>query len=85
MTTQMTTDQANELRDELEMTRVAWSDWLERWEDFRRRLHHGGYNTYRLDAYQVGSGSDEGGGQSMEGWLDEIESDLMGGDGDDAD
>jgi hypothetical protein len=84
MTSEMTIDQANELRDELEMTRVAWSDWLERWEDFQRRLRHGGYNTYRLDAYQVGRGTDEGGGQSMEGWLSEIESDLMGGAGDDA-
>ena len=78
MTTEMTTDTANELRDELEMTRVAWTDWLERWEDFRRRLERAGYNTYRLDAYQVGRGMDEGGGQSMEGWLSEIESDLMG-------
>ena len=76
----MTEATRTDLLDELEMTRVAWSDWQERWEDFRRRLRHGGYNTYRLDAYQVGSGSDEGGGQSMEGWLDEIESDLMGGD-----
>ena len=80
MTRTMTTDQANELRDELEMTRVAWSDWLERWEDFRRRLQKAGYPLLRLDAYRVGTGFDEGGGQSMEGWLDEIESDLMGGD-----
>jgi hypothetical protein len=74
---QVTTDQANDLRDELEMTRVAWSDWLERWEDFRRRLRHAGYPMARIEAYQPGMGSDEGGGQSMEGWLDEIEDDLM--------
>ena len=45
---------------------------------FGRTLRAGGYNTYRLDAYKVGTGSDEGGGQSMEGWLMEIETDLMG-------
>ena len=77
----MTEATRTDLLDELEMTRVAWSDWLERWEDFRRRLRHGGYNTYRLDAYRVGMGTDEGGGQSMEGWLSEIETDLMESDG----
>ena len=84
MTTRMTTDQANALRDELEDVRGAYSEWIEKWSAFGRTLRHGGYNTYRLDAYQVGSGSDEGGGQSMKGWLDEIEHDLMGGDDDDA-
>jgi len=42
----------------------------------QRTLRHAGYNTYRLDAYQVGTESDEGGGQSMEGWLDDIGADL---------
>ena len=73
----ITTDRANELRDELEEVRAAWQEWIETWSAFGRTLRHSGYNTYRLDAYQVGVGSDEGGGQSMEGWLSEIESDLM--------
>jgi hypothetical protein len=70
------TDKANELRDELEEVRAAWQEWTDRWTEYQRTLRHAGYNTYRLDAYQVGVGSDEGGGQSMEGWLDEIEVDL---------
>jgi hypothetical protein len=74
----MTTDKASELRDELEDVREAWREWTEKWQVFGRTLRHAGYNTYRLDAYQVGTGFDEGGGQSMEGWLTEIESDLMG-------
>ena len=73
----ITTDKANELRDELEEVRAAWQEWIDRWTEYQRTLRHAGYNTYRLDAYQVGVGSDEGGGQSMEGWLSEIESDLM--------
>ena len=71
------TDKANELRDELEEVRAAWQEWMDRWTEYQRTLRHAGYNTYRLDAYQVGVGSDEGGGQSMEGWLSEIEADLM--------
>ena len=74
---QMTIDQTNELRDELEDVRGAYSEWIEKWEAFQRTLRHGGYNTYRLDAYKVGMGTYEGGGQSMAGWLDEIEADLM--------
>jgi hypothetical protein len=71
------TDKALELREELEEVRAAWAEWTDRWTEYQRTLRHAGYNTYRLDAYQVGTGSDEGGGQSMEGWLSEIESDLM--------
>ena len=71
------TDKANELRDELEEVRAAWQEWMDRWTEYQRTLRHAGYNTYRLDAYQVGVGSDEGGGQSMEGWLSEIEAALM--------
>jgi hypothetical protein len=74
----MTTEKASELRDELEDVREAWREWTEQWAAFGRTLRAGGYNTYRLDAYKVGTGSDEGGGQSMEGWLAEIETDLMG-------
>jgi len=73
----MTTELAGELREELEDVREAWRAWTEQWEAFGRTLRHAGYNTYRLDAYRVGTGSDEGGGRSMEGWLSEIESDLI--------
>jgi len=74
----ITTDKANELRDELEEVRAAWQEWMDRWSEFQGSLQRAGYDTCRLDAYQVGTGSDEGGGQSMEGWLSEIESDLIG-------
>jgi hypothetical protein len=77
MTTLIDSDRANELRDELEEVRAVWQEWIDRWTEFQRTLRHAGYNTYRLDAYQVGTGSDEGGCQSLDGWLDEIESDLM--------
>jgi hypothetical protein len=77
MTTLIDSERANELRDELEEVREAWQNWTDRWTEFQRTLRHAGYNTYRLDAYHVGTGSDEGGGQSLDGWLSEIESDLM--------
>jgi len=76
MTTRIDVDTAQELRDGLEEVREAWREWTDRWTEFQRTLRHAGYNTYRLDAYQFGNGSDEGGGQSLEGWLDEIDSDL---------
>ncbi len=72
----MTIQRADERRDALEDVREAWREWSETWQAFQRTLRHAGYNTYRLDAYLVGTGSDEGGGQSMEGWLDEIGADL---------
>jgi len=65
----MTTEKASELRDELEDVREAWREWTEQWAAFGRTLRAGGYNTDRLDAYKVATGCDEGGGQSMEGWL----------------
>ena len=74
----MTTEKAGELREELDDVREAWRAWTEQWAGFGRTLRLGGYNTDRLDAYRVGAGSDEGGGQSMEGWLSEIETDLSG-------
>ncbi|HSW42626.1 MAG TPA: hypothetical protein VLM76_08975 [Patescibacteria group bacterium] len=78
MTSEMTPEKAGELREELDDVREAWRAWTEQWAAFGRALRAGAYNTDRLDAYQVGSGFDEGGGQSMEGWLSEIEADLMG-------
>ena len=40
-------------------------------------MHSAGMSTARIEAYRVGTGYDEGGGQSLEGWLDEIEDDLQ--------
>jgi hypothetical protein len=76
MTTRIDIDTAQELRDELEEVREAWGSWTDRWSQFQSTLSRSGYDTFRLDAYGVGTGSDEGGGQSLEGWLDEIEADL---------
>jgi hypothetical protein len=78
MTTEMTTELVSELRDDLEDVREAWREWTEKWQVFGRTLRRAGYSTDRLAAYRVGTGFDEGGGQSMEGWLTEIETDLMG-------
>ena len=44
----ITTDKANELRDELEEVRAAWQEWTARWTEYQRTLRHAGYNTYRL-------------------------------------
>ena len=76
MTTLTNPDLASELLDELDDVRDAWGEWTEKWTSFGRALRRAGYDTSRLDAYQVGLGSDEGGGRSMVGWLDEIETDL---------
>ena len=76
MTTGMDVDTAQELREQLDEVREAWREWSDRWEEFGTRLRHAGYSTYRLDAYRVGTGFDEGGGQSMEGWLEEVDTDL---------
>ena len=73
-----TIDQASDLLTELDDVRDAWAEWIEKWAAFGRALRGARYDTYRLDAYKVGLGTDEGGGQSMIGWLDEIEADLMG-------
>jgi hypothetical protein len=72
----MDIDTAQEVRDELDEVREAWRTWTDRWSEFQSTLSRAGYDTCRLDAYQVGVGRDEGGGQSLEGWLDEIDTDL---------
>jgi hypothetical protein len=36
------------------------------------RMRAAGLSTTRIDAYMVGSDYNEGGGQSLTGWLDEI-------------
>ena len=52
----ITADKADEFRNELEEVRGAWADWIERWTEYQQTLRHAGYNTFRLDAYQVGTG-----------------------------
>ena len=66
--------------DALEEARQAWSDWQEAWTGVQRAMRSAGMSTARIDAYRVGTGYDEGGGQSLEGWLDEIEDALTEGD-----
>jgi hypothetical protein len=61
--------------DALEEARRAWSDWQDAWTGLQRAMR-----SARIDAYRVGTGYDEGGGQSLEGWLDEIEDALTEGD-----
>jgi hypothetical protein len=59
--------------DALDDARRAWSDWQDAWTGVQRAMRAAGMSTARIDAYRVGTGYDEGGGQSLEGWLDEIE------------
>ncbi len=47
------------------------------WHELQRTMHAAGTSTARIEACRVGTGYDEGGGQSLEGWLDEIEEDLQ--------
>ncbi len=63
--------------DALEDARRAWTDWQEAWTSVQQAMRSAGMSTDRIEAYRVGSGYDEGGGQSLEGWLDEIEADLQ--------
>jgi hypothetical protein len=64
----------------VEEARRAWRDWKDAWTGVLRAMRSAGISTARIDAYRVGTGYDEGGGQSFEGWLDEIEADLTEGD-----
>ena len=75
----MTTDTST-VADALEDARRAWSDWQDAWAAVQRAMRAADMSTDRIDAYRVGTGYDEGGGQSMEGWLDEIEDALTEGD-----
>ena len=72
----MTTDTST-VADALEEARQAWGDWQDAWTGLQRAMHSAGMSTARIDAYRVGTGYDEGGGQSLEGWLDEIEAVLQ--------
>ena len=60
-----------------EVLRHAWTDWQAAWTNLQRAMRSAGMSTARIDAYRVGTGYDEGGGQSLEGWLDEIGDDLQ--------
>jgi hypothetical protein len=62
--------------DALEEARRAWSDWQDAWAGVQRGMRSAGMSTARIDAYRVGTGYDEGGGQSLEGWLVEIEDQI---------
>ena len=75
----MTSD-VSTVADALEEARRAWSDWQEAWTGVQRAMRSAGLSTARIDAYRVGTGYEEGGGQSMEGWLDEVEKDIEEGD-----
>jgi hypothetical protein len=75
----MTAD-TDTVADALEEARRAWSDWQDAWANVQQGMRAADMSTARIEAYRVGTGYDEGGGQSMEGWLDEIEDDLTEGD-----
>ena len=59
--------------DALEEARLAWAKWRSAWGDVQSAMEQAGMSTNRIEAYRVGSGYDEGGGQSMEGWMDEVQ------------
>jgi hypothetical protein len=73
-------EERDRARDALASARDAWDAWQEAWRDLVGAMRIAGISTVRIDAYRVGSGYDEGGGQSLEGWLDEIEDALTEGD-----
>jgi hypothetical protein len=66
--------------DALEDARRAWSEWQDAWTGVQRAMRAAGMSADRIEAYRVGTGYDEGGGKSLEGWLDEIEDALTEGD-----
>lgn len=70
------TTKLGDLARDLDAAWEAWTAWQETWFRTRNRLEDAGYPMYRLAAYEVGTGRDEGGGKSMTEWLEEIESDL---------
>jgi hypothetical protein len=73
----MTTDT---VADALEEARRAWADWQDAWTNVQQAMRAADMSTARIEAYRVGTGYDEGGGQSLDGWLDEIEDALTKGD-----
>lgn len=62
----------------LEDARLAWQKWQDAWAEVQETMRDAGMSTVRIEAYRVGSGYDEGGGQSLIGWLDEIDREVEG-------
>ena len=75
----MTTDTST-VAGALEDARRALGDRQDTWMNLQQAMRAADMSTARIDAYRVGTGYDEGGGQSLEGWLDEIEDTLTKGD-----
>jgi hypothetical protein len=73
-----TTVDGDEVLDAVEAARAAWTEYQERVAELQQALRasdHPGlrFELRRIEAYAALIGRDEGMGQSMEGWLDEIE------------
>ena len=75
----MTID-TDEVEAALSAARRAWRDWEGAWAMLLHRMRAAGLSTTRIDAYMVGTGYDEGGNQSLLGWLDEIQDQIDEGD-----
>lgn len=68
---------ASEVLDAVEAARDAWAEFQDRVDALKEVLRasdHPGlrFELARIEAYDALVGRDEGIGQSMEGWLDEI-------------
>ena len=69
---------ADEVIDAVEAAREAWQEYLERVDDLKSAMRRSErpevrFELERVEAYDALVGRDEGMGQSMAGWLDEIE------------
>lgn len=69
---------AGEVLDAIAASRAAWDAYQARVDELKevlRRSAHPGlaFELERIEAYDALVGRDEGMGQSMDGWLDEIE------------
>ena len=72
------TDTRDAVAEALDDARQAWRDWQAAWNGVTTAMSAAGMSTERIEAYRVGEGYDEGGGQSHSGWLDEIEREVDG-------
>ena len=75
---------ADEVIDAAEAAREAWQEYLERVDDLKAAMRASDrqevrFELERVEAYDALVGRDEGMGQSMAGWLDEIERVAGGG------
>jgi hypothetical protein len=73
-----TDSSTNEVLACLENARTALAGWNRAWGEVLRAMREADMSTTRLEAYRVGTGYDEGGGQSIEAWMQEIEDAAMG-------